>query len=107
MIGMSNVIPFRKPMRAEEFQAEVRNRAVFSHMVIKTDHLDEQMALRGITFRQVLNVMRKGTAVYAPNFNQRHSSYEGKMKYHGSGRAITVLCGLQQSNLYVFGITVY
>jgi len=101
------VIQFKKPMRADQFEATVKDRSKFSHMVFLTDHVKEQMAERGISQRQIMNVLRKGSAASDPKEDHAHASIEGKMKYHGTGREITVVCGIQQSNLFVFAITVY
>ncbi|MEE9453155.1 MAG: DUF4258 domain-containing protein [Paracoccaceae bacterium] len=104
---MKNVVQFKKPMRADEFENTVKERSKFSHMVFMTDHIKAQMAKRRISQRQIINVLRKGKMANDPQENQAHASIEGKMKYHGTGREITVVCGIQQSNLLVFAITVY
>lgn len=104
---MSNLIPFRKPMRPHEFEAEVKDRAKVSHMIFQTDHLKEKMIERGITSRQVLNVLRKGSVSKGPDWNEATASNEGHMTYHGTGREITVRCAIRNSDLFIFGITTY
>jgi len=104
---MSKLILFRHPMNSGVFEAMVNDRAKMSHMVIQTDHLRVRMIERGISLRQVLNVLRKGTLADGPHWNAAHASYEGTMKYHGTGREITVLCGIRESNLLVFAVTTY
>lgn len=106
-MGMAKVVPFRKPMRADEFEAHVKHRAAMSHMVLMTDHIKERMTERDISQRQVLNVMRKGSCGKNPSFNEAKACYEGKMRYTGSGREIVVVCAIVQSNLVVTAITVY
>lgn len=104
---MVKLIPFPDPMPVHRFETIVRERAKFSHMVVQTDHLKQRMDERDVSFRQVLNVLRKGNINGIPTWNPPKASYEGKMKYHGTGREVSVHCAIRESNLYVFAVTVY
>jgi hypothetical protein len=104
---LAEPIPLRVPLRGDVFQKEVRERSKFSNMVVRTDHLLEQMEARGITFRQVLNVLRKGVIKNSPTYNAQYATYEGVMTYHGTGREINVVCAIRGSQLTVFAVTVY
>jgi hypothetical protein len=104
---MAKVVPFRKPMRADEFETNVRDRSNFSHMVFMTPHIKERMKKRNISQRQVLNALCKGSCAENPVFNEAKASYEGKMRHTGTGTEIVVVCAIVQSNLIVTAITVY
>lgn len=104
---MPEPIPLVPVMTPHRFEEEVHQPAKFSHMVVQTDHLGERMRERGITFRQVLNALRKGSLKRPPRFNGSHATYEGEMTYHGTGREITVVCAIRRNELIVFAVTVY
>lgn len=107
LIGMRRLIPFPSPMSPERFEAEVRDRARFSHMVALTDHVRNKMAERELTLRQVLNTLRKGTLEKGPDRNDRHATWEGVMTHYGTGRRISVVCALRDREAVVFAVTVY
>lgn len=104
---MARLILFPSPMSPERFQAEVRDRARFSHMVVLTDHVRERMAERELTLRQVLNALRKGTLEDGPQRNDRHATWEGTMTCFGTGRRISVVCALSDREAVVIAVTVY
>jgi len=104
---MTEVVPINTPMRADVFEATVKDRAKFSHEVIITDHIKDAMAERSITQRQILNVLQKGTAVGDSKRNPAQASYEGIMKYRGSGREISVVCAVRKSEVTVYAVTTY
>ncbi len=105
--SMPKPIQLVKPMSAQDFVDQVRDRARFSHMVRQTEHLKQRMAERDITIRQVLTVLRKGTLAEGPTINREYGTYEGKMKRHATGREITVVCAIQGESLTVIAMTVY
>lgn len=107
LMGIVKVVPFKKAMTADEFERQVRDRARFSHMVLMTDHIKQRMMERHISQRQILNALRKGFCGGDPKFNDLKASYEGQMRYTGTGREIVVACAIMESNLFVTAITVY
>lgn len=98
------VIPL---MGASVFEARVRDYSRFDHMVVITDHAKEQGAARKITRRMVLRALRKGSIVEAPEWNDDHASWTGKMRYIGSGVEITAVCAIQEQVLVVTVVTTY
>lgn len=101
------VVPFYKPMGAQEFQERVNDYARFSRMVQYTEHSREQMEARGFTNRMVLNVLRKGGAVGNPKYNEGKASYEGVMEHVVAGKRLSVVCALRNSALIIIVITAY
>lgn len=104
---MAKIVQFQHPMRADIFEKNVKYRAKVSHMVFLPNHVKDQMLERKITIRQVLNTLRKGSLSGQPKRNEAQASYEGVMTYHGTGRKITVVCAIRQSELTIVAITVY
>jgi hypothetical protein len=94
-------------MRSDRFEAEVKRRSWPSHMVILTGHVKEQMLAREITQRQVINALRKGTLASGPTWSEDHGDWLGKMKYHGTGREITVVFAIAERLETVEVVTVY
>lgn len=94
-------------MRPDQFEAEVRRRSRPSHMVVWSVHAKENMEKRGITTRQVINVLRKGSLAEGPTWSDRHGDWEGKMQYHGTGREITVVFAMAERVETVEVVTAY
>jgi len=94
-------------MSPDRFQAEVRDRARFTHMVVLTEHVRNRMAERELSQRQVLNTLRSGTLEKGPSRNDRHATWEGVMTYFGTGRRISVVCALRDREAVVIAVSVY
>lgn len=104
---MSDVVPLPRLMRPDEFEKEVRDRAAFSHMVGFTTHALERATERGITTRQILNVLRKGSLADGPTLSLEHGDVEGVMEYFGTGRRLRVVCALRDENLEITVVTAF
>ena len=104
---MKNVVSLHRKMRPDEFEAEVRSRAAFSHMVGFSDHAKDRAQERGVTIRQILNVLRKGSICKGPTYSAKHGNYEGTMEYYGTGRRLRVACALDDGKLTITVITAY
>lgn len=96
-----------RPMRPEEFESEVRSRAAFSHMVGFSDHALARAEQRGITTRQILNTLRKGSVQKGPEYSASKGNHEGTMEYFGAGRRLRVVCALDGEKLTITVITAF
>lgn len=94
-------------MRPDEFEQEVRARAAFSHMVGYTEHALGKAMERGITTRQILNTLRKGTILKGPTYDAAEKNYVGTMEYFGTGRRVRVVCALDDHKLTITVITAF
>lgn len=86
MIGVVKVVKFPARMFAPEFEKIVHDRARFSHEVVLTNRVLEQMNERDITRRQVISTLRKGGVLTVPKLDKRHGTYVARMGYTVSGR---------------------
>lgn len=107
MTGMKKVVRFPSQMLAPQFEAVVHDRSRFSHEVVLTDHMRLRMMERDITFRQILNVLRKGAVVSKPVWRNDYRAFEAKMAYVGAGTHIVVVCAIQEEKVEVVAITTY
>lgn len=89
------------------FVKEVRDRARFSHMVVFTDHVLDQMADRKIVAREVMSVLRKGRIEKDPVWDGGHGTFEGSMRHYVAGRDLTVRVALMNGRLGVVVITAH
>lgn len=62
---------------------------------------------REISFRQVLNVLRKGEVISNPIWDAAHASYTAKMAYVCAGANIEVVCAIRGSSVQVVILTTY
>lgn len=107
MIGMVKVVKFPARMFAPEFEKIVHDRARFSHEVVLTNHVLEQMNERDITRRQVISTLRKGGVLTVPKLDKRHGTYVARMGYTSAGVLIEVVCAIDPEGVQVVAITTY
>lgn len=96
------------PMRPDEFESEVRDRARFTHEVKFTSHLmKNRLVERDISVRQVINVLRKGAATSSPKWDAEKSNYVAEMTYCSAGRQITVVCAIRRDSVQIIAVTAW
>lgn len=105
--GMVKVIPLHKLLSPAAYEAEVRDRARFSHMVHILDHATIDRENRRITRPMILRTLRKGQVVGKPKWDAPHGTWVGKMRRIGTGVDMTVVCALKEGVLTITVVTVY
>lgn len=84
----------------------VRSLSADSSKVILSVHAEERMEERGVTWPQVLSVLRKGHASKRPNLDREHNSWECLMSNTTAGEMISVKVAILQ-NQELIVITVF
>ncbi len=93
-------------MTAEQFEGKVNDFARFSHMVLFTDHALERMKQRGITRRQVLRALTKGSLLDGKiKWDTNYSNWTGKIRGIAAGEEIDVPCAILDGRLVVKVLT--
>ena len=94
-------------MNENTFEALVKGYASVHHMVIFTDHAEDQMKDRDVTRRMVLRVLEKGSLVERPEWNADYANWEGKMQGIAAGSMVSVVCAIVDGKMTVDVVTVY
>ena len=63
-------------------------------------HFQMRLAERGITMRQVLTVLRQGSAVSAPTLD-KHGDWRIKLKKRAAGRRVRVVVAVKEDHVVV------
>lgn len=104
MVKATDPVPLTTP---EAFIRAVRDRAAFHHMVLTTNHADEQMIERGVTRRMVLRVLARCDLVEGPHWDDTHASWSGKVSGTSAGVSLAVVCALRENDLFVTVVTTH
>ena len=105
-----DVVSLGRPMRPDEFEAEVRKRAApgFEHMVMFTDHAVDQMVARGITRTMAFRVLRRGSVNGTKlERDEAHANWIAPMIGITAGVEVSVICAIRDSDLYVVVVTAH
>ena len=94
-------------MTAQVWEAQVRDRAAFLHMIGITDHCIRRMNERGITRRHIQRVLQNGTIAKGPEWDGEHASWVGSMRGVAAGMELVAVCAIEGGVMTVTVVTTY
>ena len=90
-----------------EIGKRIRTLSEDSANVILRDHTQEMMDERGITFQEVLSVLRKGAIRREPEISEDGESLECRMERYFAGRDIGVIAAIDDETPNVVVVTTF
>ncbi len=101
-----NIVPFRAkrpssaPSRDEIVQKVRALAAETTNLRFDHPHIQQRLAKRGITMRQVLEVLRQGSITSGPTLDE-HGDWRIKLKRRVAGRRVQVVVAVKEDHLVV------